>query len=195
MCQVRNYAIKPLSLYQRVHQFDSSRPLNVLKLTGNFSIAEAHQWLNLLVSEIPDRTPPQDSVTFNFSSIFIGTQMQATYSRGSAIFSSDNISTIAIIRDILSKEMTKRQELADNVEDLSFLSTDTKQIMDSFDQLHKEMASSGTYFDRLTNITINLYIDRERMAGRNGKSKVDELLHIIRNYDYNKLLQFFMTKT
>ncbi|OZC06563.1 hypothetical protein X798_06444, partial [Onchocerca flexuosa] len=162
------------------------------------------------------------------------------FSRGSAIFSSDNISTIVIIRDILSKEITKRQmrvdihygkfhlneqsiphvlqmlhpkldhranltkklalcralqELADNVEDLSFLCTNTKEIMDSFDQLHKEMASCDTHFDRLTNIIVNLYIDRERMAGRNGKSKVDELLRIITNYDYNKLLQFFMTKT
>ncbi|KAL4003252.1 hypothetical protein ACH3XW_6820 [Acanthocheilonema viteae] len=232
-CQVRNYEIKPLSLYQHVHQFDSSRPMNVLKLTGNFSIAEAHHWLNLLVSEIPDRTPPQDSITYNFSSILIDTQMQATYSRGSAVFYSDNISTIAIIHDVLSKEVTKRQvrvdiqydlneqsvlhvlqllhpkldhhasltkklelcralkELADNVDDLTYLSADTKQIMHSFDELHKEMASSRMHFDRLTNITVNLYIDRERMDGRNGKPKVNEILEIIANYDRNKLLQFF----
>ncbi|VDO12393.1 unnamed protein product [Brugia timori] len=88
-------------------------PVNVLKLIGNFSIAEAHHWLNLLVSEIPDRPPLQDSVTYNFSSIFIGTQMQVTYSRGLAIFSSDNISTIAIVRDVLSKEVTKRQVRVD----------------------------------------------------------------------------------
>ncbi|CAG9536210.1 unnamed protein product [Cercopithifilaria johnstoni] len=235
-CQVRNYEIKPLSLYQRVHQFDSSRPMNVLKLTGNFSIAEAHHWLSLLILEIPDRTPAQDSITYNFSSILIDTQMQATYSRGSAVFCSDNISTIAIIRDVLSKEVTKRQvrvdiqydlneqsifhvlqllhpkldhhasltkklelsralkELADNVDDLSYLSADTKQIMESFDELHKEMASCRMHFDRLTTIIVNLYIDRERMAGRNGKSKVDELLDIIANYDRNKLLQFFTTK-
>ncbi|KAK6102274.1 hypothetical protein QQG55_7810 [Brugia pahangi] len=177
-CQVRNYVIKPLSLHQRVHQFNTSMPMNVLKLIGNFSIAEAHHWLNLLVSEIPDRPPLQDSITYNFSSIFIGTQMQVTYSRGLAIFSSDNISTIAIIRDVLSKEVTKRQE-----------------ILESFDELHKEMSSRGTYFDRLTAITMNLYIDRERMFGRNGKLKMDELLDIITNYDYNKLLQFFNAKT
>ncbi|EFO21233.2 hypothetical protein LOAG_07257 [Loa loa] len=220
-CQVRNYEIKPLSLHQRVHQFDLSKPANVLKLTGNFSIAEAHQWLNLLVSEIPERPPPQDSITYNFSSVFIGTQMQATYSRGSAIFSSDNISTIAIIGDVLSKEVTKKQvrvdiqydlneqsiphvlqvlhpkldhhakltkkfelcralkELTYNIDDLSYLTADTKQIMESFDELHKEMASC----------------DRERMSGRNGKSKVDELLDIIANYDRDKLLQFFTNKT
>ncbi|KAK6102273.1 hypothetical protein QQG55_7810 [Brugia pahangi] len=228
-CQVRNYVIKPLSLHQRVHQFNTSMPMNVLKLIGNFSIAEAHHWLNLLVSEIPDRPPLQDSITYNFSSIFIGTQMQVTYSRGLAIFSSDNISTIAIIRDVLSKEVTKRQvrvdiqygkhfhlylfkflqlihpiqqnlklilhELTDNADDLSYLSADTKEILESFDELHKEMSSRGTYFDRLTAITMNLYIDRERMFGRNGKLKMDELLDIITNYDYNKLLQFFNAKT
>uniref|UniRef100_A0A915PRH4 Bardet-Biedl syndrome 7 protein n=1 Tax=Setaria digitata TaxID=48799 RepID=A0A915PRH4_9BILA len=199
MCQVRSYEIKPLSLHQRVHQFDSSRPLNILKISGNFSTAEAHHWLNLLVSEIPDRAPSQDSATFNFCSVFIGTQLQATYSRGSAIFHSDNISTIAIIRDVLSKEVTKRQvkvdihydlneesirhvlqllhpkldhhvnltkklelcralkELADNAEDLS-LSTDTKQIFESFEELDREVASRGTYFDRLTSATVDLYI-------------------------------------
>ncbi|VDO51684.1 unnamed protein product [Onchocerca flexuosa] len=113
--------------------------------------------------------------------------MQAAYSRGSAIFSSDNISTIVIIRDILNlneqsiphvlqmlhpkldhrANLTKKlalcralQELADNVEDLSFLCTNTKEIMDSFDQLHKEMASCDTHFDRLTNIIVNLYIGK-----------------------------------
>ncbi|VDK82988.1 unnamed protein product [Litomosoides sigmodontis] len=217
-CQVRSYEIKPLSLYQRVHQFDSSRPMNVLKLTGDFSIAEAHHWLSLLVPEIPDRTPPQDSITYNFSSILIGTQMQATYSRGSAVFCSDNISTTAIIRDVLNlneqsvphvlqllhpkfdhyASLTKKlelcqalKELADNVDDLSYLSADMKQIMDSSDEMRKEMASSRTHIHRLTSITVNLYIDRERMAGRSGKSKVDELLDIITNYDRNKLLHFF----
>ncbi|VDN39116.1 unnamed protein product, partial [Gongylonema pulchrum] len=79
MCQVRTYEIKPLSLHERVHQFDSSRPLSTLRITGNFTVAEAHQWLCFLVSEVPDRVPPQDSITFNFASVFVGTQMQASY--------------------------------------------------------------------------------------------------------------------
>lgn len=41
---------------------------------------------------------------------------------------------------------------------------------------------------------LQLFPDRERMAGRNGKPKVDELLDLIANYDANKLLQFFMAK-
>ncbi|VDN04159.1 unnamed protein product [Thelazia callipaeda] len=109
ICQVRTYEIKPLMLHYRVHQFDSSLPLNVLKINGNFTLAEAHQWLRMLLLDIPDRSPTQNFVTFNFCSAFTGTQMQAIYSRGSAVFQSDNISTITIIRDVLSKEITKRQ--------------------------------------------------------------------------------------
>ncbi|MFH4978778.1 hypothetical protein AB6A40_005487 [Gnathostoma spinigerum] len=108
--QMRTYDIKPLSLHERVHTFDSSRPLNYLYVNGAFSLAEAHKWLCLLVSQIPDRVPVQDMVVFNFASTFDGgTQLQAKYSRGSATYSSDNISTIAIIRDVLSKEITQRQ--------------------------------------------------------------------------------------
>lgn len=37
ICQLRQYNIKPLSLHQRIHQYDHSRAQNVLKITGTFS--------------------------------------------------------------------------------------------------------------------------------------------------------------
>lgn len=67
-------------MHERIHEFDNSRPLNILKFTGKFSLTEAHQWLNLLVSQVPERVPPQDTVIFNFASTSNGgTQMQAEY--------------------------------------------------------------------------------------------------------------------
>lgn len=166
-----------------MHRFDSTRPLNSLKITGNFTVADAHQWLSLLVSEIPERAPSNDTVSYNFSSVFIGSELQAMYrsvwfkfrnyfpycccyyflefdneqvdtsinpstvqaclsfclniasensinlilsfigcaanilcqyfSRDSAIFRSDNVSTISIIRDVLSREVTRRQVKVD----------------------------------------------------------------------------------
>uniref|UniRef100_A0A914XKW5 Bardet-Biedl syndrome 7 n=1 Tax=Plectus sambesii TaxID=2011161 RepID=A0A914XKW5_9BILA len=106
---VRQYAIKPLSLHQRTHAYDSSRPQNVLKLSGQFSMAEAHSWANFCLPELPEKVPPTDQAQFNFASTFTGTQLECTYSKGQAMFRSDNLSTIAILRDVLSKEATKKK--------------------------------------------------------------------------------------
>uniref|UniRef100_A0A915D3V1 Uncharacterized protein n=1 Tax=Ditylenchus dipsaci TaxID=166011 RepID=A0A915D3V1_9BILA len=107
---MRIYPIKPLALHERVHNFDSNRPLNVLTFTGNFSMAEAHSWLVMCVSQIPERCPQEESVTFNFRSTFNGgTIFQASYSKGKAVYQSDNLSTTVILRDVISKIVTMRQ--------------------------------------------------------------------------------------
>ncbi|XP_071950481.1 BBSome complex member BBS7-like [Antedon mediterranea] len=109
VCQVRQYLIKPLSLHQRIHKLDESRVMNTLKLTGNFSLAEIHSWVNQCLPEIPERTPPGDSIRFYFMSTFLETQLDCSYRKGEGIFRSDNISTISIMKDVLTKEATKRK--------------------------------------------------------------------------------------
>ncbi|TKR78108.1 hypothetical protein L596_018968 [Steinernema carpocapsae] len=107
---MQTYPVKPLSLHERVHNFDESRPLNSLTVTGSFTMGETHGWLNMCLSEIPQRPPTDDVVTFNFASTYNGgTQLQATYGKGRAVYRSDNLSTIAIIKDLISKEATKKQ--------------------------------------------------------------------------------------
>nr|XP_061793449.1 Bardet-Biedl syndrome 7 protein [Nerophis lumbriciformis] len=108
-CQVRQYHIKPLSLHQRAHSIDQDRPMNRLSLVGQFSFAEIHSWVVFCLPEVPEKTPAGDSVTFYFLNTFLGTQLQTTYSKGEAHFKSDNISTISILSDVLSKEATKRK--------------------------------------------------------------------------------------
>lgn len=108
-CQVRQYSIKPLSLHQRTHVFDDSKPLNMLKLMGHFSLAEVHSWVCFCLPEVPDRTPAGEQVSFHFLSTFLDTQLDCQYKKGEAIFKSDNISTISILKDVLSKEATKRK--------------------------------------------------------------------------------------
>ncbi|XP_046582061.1 Bardet-Biedl syndrome 7 protein homolog isoform X2 [Haliotis rubra] len=108
-CQVKQYPIKPLSLHQRTHVFDSSRPHNSLTLTGQFSLAEIHSWVCFCLPELPDRTPAGDNVTFHFISTFLSTQLECSYRKGEAVFRSDNISTISILKDVLSKEATKKK--------------------------------------------------------------------------------------
>ncbi|XP_021249835.1 Bardet-Biedl syndrome 7 protein isoform X3 [Numida meleagris] len=108
-CQVYQYQIKPLSLHQRTHSIDQDRPMNTLMLKGQFSFAEIHSWVVFCLPEVPERTPPGDSVTFYFQNTFLGTQLESTYRIGEGCFKSDNISTISILKDVLSKEATKRK--------------------------------------------------------------------------------------
>ncbi|XP_055081065.1 Bardet-Biedl syndrome 7 protein isoform X1 [Periophthalmus magnuspinnatus] len=108
-CQVRQYQIKPLSLHQRIHSIDQDRPMNRLSLVGQFSFAEIHSWVVFCLPEVPEKTPAGESITFYFHNTFLGTQLEATYCKGEGHFKSDNISTISILSDVLSKEATKRK--------------------------------------------------------------------------------------
>ena len=65
-CQVRQYQIKPLSLHQRSHVFDEERPFNILKLSGQFSLAEVHSWVCFSLPEVPERTPVDEEVRLYF---------------------------------------------------------------------------------------------------------------------------------
>ncbi|XP_024919046.1 BBSome complex member BBS7 isoform X2 [Cynoglossus semilaevis] len=108
-CQVRQYQIKPLSLHQRTHSIDQDRPMNRLSLVGQFSFAEIHSWVVFCLPEVPEKTPAGESITFYFHNTFLGTQLEANYCKGEGHFRSDNISTISILSDVLSKEATKRK--------------------------------------------------------------------------------------
>ncbi|NXS45280.1 BBS7 protein, partial [Balaeniceps rex] len=108
-CQVHQYQIKPLSLHQRTHSIDHDRPMNTLTLKGQFSFAEIHSWVVFCLPEVPEKTPAGESITFYFQNTFLGTQLESTYRKGEGCFKSDNISTISILKDVLSKEATKRK--------------------------------------------------------------------------------------
>ncbi|XP_044875338.1 Bardet-Biedl syndrome 7 protein isoform X1 [Mauremys mutica] len=135
-CQLCQYQIKPLSLHQRTHFIDHDRPMNTLMLKGHFSFAEIHSWVVFCLPEVPEKTPIGDSVTFYFQNTFLDTQLESTYrlpaqnissvqifeaefrfvrheanalNKGEGFFKSDNISTISILKDVLSKEATKRK--------------------------------------------------------------------------------------
>ncbi|XP_043223062.1 Bardet-Biedl syndrome 7 protein homolog isoform X2 [Amphibalanus amphitrite] len=108
-CQVRQYQVKPLSLHMRAHRFDPNRPYNSLTLTGKFSYAEVHAWLAFCLPEVPERPPSADSATLSFVSTFLDTMLHVNYRQGQVEFKSDNISTISIIKDVLTKEATKKK--------------------------------------------------------------------------------------
>ncbi|XP_055938767.1 Bardet-Biedl syndrome 7 protein homolog isoform X3 [Argiope bruennichi] len=108
-CQIRQYQIKPLSLHCRTHTFDENKPLNTLTLRGAFALAEIHSWIVFCMPEVPERMPPGECATFYFKSTFLDTVLYCYYKKGESIFKSDNISTISILKDVLTREATKKK--------------------------------------------------------------------------------------
>ncbi|EEB11524.1 conserved hypothetical protein [Pediculus humanus corporis] len=115
-CQLRSYKIKPLSLHSRIHAIDAKRPYNRLAFKGGFSFAEIHAWIEFCLPEVPYKTPPEDTVVLCFTSTFLGTMLQCTYSKGEAEFKSDNISTISILKDVISKVASRNDKKKRNLD-------------------------------------------------------------------------------
>ncbi|KYQ56997.1 Bardet-Biedl syndrome 7 protein [Trachymyrmex zeteki] len=112
-CRKITVPIYALSLHVRLHEDDnitSSGPFNELKLNGQFTIAEMHAWLSLALPDVPERPHINEGeAVLIYISSFIGTILKCKYKKGSALFLGENISTIIILRDILTKEATKRK--------------------------------------------------------------------------------------
>lgn len=96
------------------------RPCNLLKLTGPFSLGEVHAWIGNILPNVPEQPAnvsdsPSSSDggtnTLHFKSTFIATELEVVYKRGEAVFRSDNISTISVLKEVLSKETSSKKVL------------------------------------------------------------------------------------
>ncbi|CAG0885753.1 unnamed protein product [Cyprideis torosa] len=81
-------------------------PYNILTLTGNFSYATMHSWVYSSLPEVPEKPPAEEPAVLHFISTFLDTMLECSYQKGKATFRSDNISTISILKDFLSKQAT-----------------------------------------------------------------------------------------
>ncbi|GAB6029517.1 Bardet-Biedl syndrome 7 protein, variant 2 [Chamberlinius hualienensis] len=106
---LKQYLIKPLSLHQRSHTNEESGPLNSLTLRGPFSLSEIHNWILFCLPELPDKPSSTTSMTFTYISTFLHTKLHCFYRKGEAVFRSENLSTISILKDVLTKEATKKK--------------------------------------------------------------------------------------
>ncbi|XP_060829661.1 Bardet-Biedl syndrome 7 protein homolog isoform X4 [Bombus pascuorum] len=72
--------------------------------------SQMHAWLSFALSDVPERPHLEEGeATLTYISSFIGTLLKCKYKKGSAIFLGENISSIIILRDILTREATKRK--------------------------------------------------------------------------------------
>merc|ERR1719240_573175 len=82
--------------------------MNDLKLTGSFTLMDIHQWLSLCVNELPSR-PTDDEIVIVYKSTFVGTILVGKYKKGHALFQSDSITTIGVLKDHITREATARK--------------------------------------------------------------------------------------
>ncbi|KAJ0179355.1 hypothetical protein K1T71_005067 [Dendrolimus kikuchii] len=110
-----------------------SRSWCQLQVTGSFSVAEITSWLSdALPGELPR---PTTNIAFARSHTLLGTIIICKYQRSLAIFKSDDVSAIAIIRNIVSNcSVEKRIRL-----DISCDIPDS-YCLDSFENIKNKLA-------------------------------------------------------
>ncbi|CAM9601029.1 unnamed protein product, partial [Chrysoparadoxa australica] len=111
--QLVRFKIKPLSLHSQIHgdeaqQLMEGRALDVLKLTGSFSFNVMHDWIGMCLPDVPPRVTGISS-TLYFRNVFTGSILVCSYLKGEATISSDSASSLAIIKEVISREATSRR--------------------------------------------------------------------------------------
>lgn len=109
--QLRTYTIRPLSLHQRVADSDvdvATLPLSSLKIQGSFSAKDAHAWVFQCLPDVPEVFSGEEG-RLCFKSTFLHTVLVARYKRGEAEFLSENLSSLAILKECVTKEATTRK--------------------------------------------------------------------------------------
>lgn len=82
--------------------------MNLLTLKGNFSQGEMHSWIRNCLPEVPERVDSTEENDLIFKNLFLDTFLICKYSKGDVEFKSDNISTISVLKNFLTKEATTR---------------------------------------------------------------------------------------
>eukprot|EP00117_Sycon_ciliatum_P030669 scpid31281/ scgid24128/ Bardet-Biedl syndrome 7 protein homolog; BBS2-like protein 1 len=101
------YPIRPLCLHSIQH-FDSveSRPLSWLHFEGKIPVQEAHKMLAVCLPDLGDfapDSPPGEDIELKYISSITGTVVKAMYKEGSIAIASDNVSSLAILKEFITK--------------------------------------------------------------------------------------------
>ncbi|XP_039745618.1 Bardet-Biedl syndrome 7 protein homolog isoform X2 [Pararge aegeria] len=146
-----------------------------VRVSGGFSVAEMTAWL---AEAIPGELPrPASNVALARSHTILGTLLICRYQRGLAIFKSDNISTISVLKDVIYNCCVKRNIRADVSCDIpdDYCAISFQNIKDKFKM----------EYDRNKDIEIKKAI---RSLDLNNFSVNDETQHILCN-DYVQILK------
>lgn len=109
--QMREFSVRPLSLHQRA-QFEAAElPLSTVKLSGNFSVKDAHAWIYSCIPDVAAKfgggSDGQGEIQFR--NAFTGTHLVVKYRKGEAEFMSENMSTLVVLKDFFIQEASNRK--------------------------------------------------------------------------------------
>ena len=85
------------------------------------------------------------------------------------------------------------KEIHSSEEDTRWLSEDYKFIHDHADELRAEFAESPTSLQYMAGIITDFFVDRMKFCGIDARHKIPQLENLLnaKNYDFDKLLEFF----
>ena len=67
-----------------------------------------HSWVVACLPEVPARLQGEEA-SFAFRNTFLDTLLLCSYRRGEATFQSDSLTTLAIVKEVVTKEATARK--------------------------------------------------------------------------------------
>jgi Bardet-Biedl syndrome 7 protein len=96
-------------------------PLSKLRVTGDFDLMQAHGWVTACVNDAPSRPPlvsdaaaasaaamgRKEASQLAFRSTFLGTVLIVSYSAGEAVFESDSITSLAVVKETISDDAAR----------------------------------------------------------------------------------------
>lgn len=87
-----------------------SRPQCNLTISGTFSLLDMHNWLDFCLPGLSEKptissalSTTEPTAYSQFVSVFLGTRLACIYSRGKVEFRTENFSTLATLKDVLTK--------------------------------------------------------------------------------------------
>eukprot|EP00802_Teleaulax_amphioxeia_P005221 Tamp_05225.p1 GENE.Tamp_05225~~Tamp_05225.p1 ORF type:complete len:853 (-),score=257.60 Tamp_05225:475-2967(-) len=108
------HEIPPLSLHRTVPLdgmgAPNPAPFCEIKMLGSFTLSMMHAWVRTCFRDMPSKVPEEDGsgqVRYKFESTFCGSTVSCSYCKGEAVFRSNNVSVLATVKDVISREATQ----------------------------------------------------------------------------------------
>jgi Bardet-Biedl syndrome 7 protein len=229
------------------------RPLTSLHITGSFTLSDIHSWVIFCLPDVSAKLNSSDGGSsvhhLYFRSTFLKTLLTCEYEKGRALFRSDSLTAISILKEVITKEATNKKiniqvdldlkldsistflgllrpeldqhftlnkkngfipplrEIAthelggaaasaggilQNLDQLSdFLQPSYIDILRHSETIESQFKAAPRHLDFLRGIVTDLFVDKHKLQGKSAQSRVPQLLEILENYSFDKLLAAF----
>lgn len=80
-----------------------------------------------------------------------------------------------------------------NDDEFNLLSDKYKNLLMNKNVIETSFKNEGSNLKRLNGIMTDLYIDKNKFKGINVKSRIEQLSELLRNFNYDDLVKFYMS--